>query len=59
MTAMTFRKGIAAFCFLLGVVLILVGAYYIWVAPIEHGREGLFSIVAGLLLHAIFWVLWP
>lgn len=58
MTAMTFKKGIAAFCCLLGVVFLLVGAYYIWVAPIEYGREGLILIVAGLLLHAIFWVLW-
>jgi hypothetical protein len=55
---MTFRKAIAAVCFLLGVVLLLLGAYYVWVAPIELGREGLALTVAGLLLHAIFWVLW-
>lgn len=58
MTAMTFKKGIAAFCCLLGVVLLLVGAFYIWVAPIEYGWVGVISISAGILLHAIFWVLW-
>lgn len=58
MTAQTVKKGIAALCFLFGVVLFLVGGYYLWSAPIEHGPEGVISIVAGLLLHAIFWTMW-
>jgi hypothetical protein len=58
MTAMTLKKGIAAFCCLLGVVLFLFGGYYLWSAPMEHGREGVISILAAFLLHAIFWVLW-
>ena len=56
---MTFRKGIAAFCCLLGVAFFLVGGYYLWSAPIEHGPEGVISILAGFLLHVIFWTLWP
>jgi hypothetical protein len=59
MTSMTFRKAVAAVCLLLGVVLLLVGGYYVWVAPIALGREGLVLTVTGLLLHAIFWALWP
>ena len=59
MTALTFRKGIAALCCFVGVVLILVGVHYVWVAPVEYGREGTISIVAGLVLQIIFWVLWP
>jgi hypothetical protein len=59
MTALTFKKGIAAFCCLLGVVLFLVGGYYLWSAPIEHGKEGVISILAAFLLHVIFWALWP
>jgi len=59
MTAMTLKKGIAAFCCLLGVVLFLVGGYYLWNAPIEHGKEGVISIAAAFLLHGIFWTLWP
>jgi hypothetical protein len=58
MTAMTFKKGIAAFCCLLGVVLFLAGGYYLWSAPIEHGMEGVISILAAFLLHVIFWALW-
>ncbi len=59
MTAMTFKKGIAALCFLFGVVLFLVGGYYLWSAPIEHGKEGVISIAAAFLLHTIFWTMWP
>jgi hypothetical protein len=59
MTATTVKKSIAAFCFLLGTVLFLVGGYYIWSAPIEHGQDGLISIFAALLLHVIFWAFWP
>jgi hypothetical protein len=59
MTAMTLKKGIAALCCLLGVVLFLVGGYYLWSAPMEYGREGVISILAAFLLHTIFWVLWP
>lgn len=59
MTAMTLRKGVAAFCCLLGTVLGLVGAYYVWSSPIETGWEGVILILAGFLLHVIFWVLWP
>jgi hypothetical protein len=59
MTAMTLRKGVAAFCCVLGAVLGLVGAYYLWNSPIETGREAVILITAGFLLHAIFWVLWP
>jgi hypothetical protein len=58
MTAMMFRKSIAAFCCLLGVVLFLAGGYYLWSAPIEHGMEGVISILAAFLLHVIFWALW-
>ena len=58
MTAMTFKKGIAALCFILGTVLFLVGGYYVWSAPIEHGQDGWISISVALLLHMIFWVLW-
>jgi hypothetical protein len=59
MTAMTFKKGIAALCFIFGVVLFLVGGYYLWSAPIEHRMEGVISILAGLLLHVIAWTMWP
>jgi hypothetical protein len=58
MTAMTLRKGVAAFCCVLGTVLGLVGAYYLWNSPIETGGLGVMLILAGFLLHAIFWVLW-
>jgi len=59
MTAMTLRKGVAAFCCVLGTVLGLVGAYYLWNSPIETGGVGVILILAGFLLHAIFWALWP
>ena len=59
MTAMTFKKGVAAFCCLLGVVLFLVGGDYLWSAPIEHGKEGVISILVAFLLHVIFLALWP
>jgi len=59
MTANTVKKGIAAVCCLLGVAFFLVGGYYLWSAPIEHGPEGVISILAGFLLHVIFWTLWP
>ncbi|HSC07809.1 MAG TPA: hypothetical protein VLD59_13360 [Steroidobacteraceae bacterium] len=59
MTAMTLRKGVAASCFLLGTVLGLIGAYYLWSSPIETGSEAVILFVAGFLLHVIFWVLWP
>jgi hypothetical protein len=59
MNAMTIKKGIAAFCFLLGMVFFLVGAHSLWSTPIEYGWEGVVSIVTGIVLHAIFFVLWP
>ena len=59
MTAMTFRKGIGALCCLLGTVLLLAGAYYVWNAPIEHRMEAVILILAGLVLHVIFWIVWP
>jgi hypothetical protein len=59
MPVMTFKKGVAAFCCLLGTVLLLVGGYCLWSAPIEHGMAGVISILAGFLLHTIFWTLWP
>ena len=59
MTAYTVKKGIAALCFVFGVVLFLLGGYYLWYSPIEHGWEGMVSIAAGLLLHVIFWAMWP
>ena len=58
MTAKTVKRGVAALCFVFGVVLFLVGGYDLWSAPIEHGREGVIALVAGLLLHVIFWVMW-
>jgi hypothetical protein len=58
MTAMTPRKGVAVFCCVLGTVLGLVGAYYLWNSPIETGSEAVILMTAGLLLHAIFWGLW-
>ena len=58
MIAITLKKGVAAFCGLLGAVLFLVGGYSLWSAPIEQGREGVISMLAAFLLHAIFWVLW-
>jgi hypothetical protein len=56
---MTFKKGIAAFFCLLGIVFFLLGAHYLWSTPIEHGWEGAVLIATGFALHAIFWVLWP
>ena len=59
MTVMTFKKGIAAFCCVLGIGFLLVGTHLLWNTPMEHGWEGVVSIVAGLLLNAMFLVLWP
>jgi hypothetical protein len=58
MNASTVKKGVAALCFLFGVALFLVGGYYLWSAPIEHGWWGVVAIVAGLLLHVFFWAMW-
>jgi len=59
MTAGTVRKAIAVLFFLFGAFLFLLGGYYLWTSPIEHGWEGMVSIAAGLLLHVIFWAMWP
>lgn len=58
MTATTFKKGIAVFCFLFGIVLFVVGGYYLWNTPIEHGWEGVVAIAAGFLFHTVFFILW-
>lgn len=59
MTAMTFKKGVAALCCFLGIVLFLVGAYYLWSAPIELGWQRVIFVLAAFVLHVIFWSLWP
>ena len=58
MTAMIFKKGIAALCCLMGNVLGLVGAYYLWSAPIDLGKQGVDLILAACVLHVVFWILW-
>jgi hypothetical protein len=59
MTAMTFKKGIAALCCLLGIALGLVGAYYLWSAPIDLGKQGVELMLVAFVLHVVFWILWP
>ena len=59
MIANTFMKGFAVCCCLVGVVCFLFGAYFLWTAPIEQGKDGVMLLAGGFVLHTIFWILWP
>ena len=59
MTAMIFKKGIAALCCLMGTVLGLVGADYLRSAPIDLGTQGVELMLVAFVLHVVFWILWP